>query len=215
MLFFPAWGTLFNKRNEGVSTVPRVQMVSKMRRESALGCPWTAASSLGSSTFLMISVCMASVMLGSLLMLLHNEPTRQTVPPVISWTSGFTRHMVFWKEWVAVCENMHLFPLQREHSLYTGKSYEGQRSCLQQKLWSVAFCCKQIYLLQRLPVYLLVIFVFVLVFLPICTLLSWGTGWDLWVAVVPKSGHRIPFARVFLASLVLHFHLCCNVKNNF
>lgn len=130
--------------------------------------PIDCCSLLGSSMFLIISVCVASAMLGSLLMLLHNEPTWWTIPPVISWMSGFTRHVVY-LEWVAVCENKHLFPLQREHSLYVRKSYEGRRASLQQKLWSVEFCCKQMYLFQRLPVYLLAIFVLVFVLLPSCT----------------------------------------------
>lgn len=110
--------------------------------------PIDCCSLLGFSMFLIISVCVASAMLGSLLMLLHNEPTWWTIPPVISWMSGFTRHVVY-LEWVAVCENKHLFPLQREHSLYVRKSYEGRRASLQQKLWSVEFCCKQMYLFLK------------------------------------------------------------------
>lgn len=212
MLFFPAWGTLFNKEKWRCLNVPKSPDGKQNAPGVSTGMPIDCCSLLGSSVFLIISVCVGSAMLGSLLMLLHNEPAWWTVPPVISWMSGFTRHVVYWKEWVAVCENKHLFPLQREHSLYVRKSYEGRRASLQQKLWSIEFCCEQIYLFQRLPIYLLVIFVFVFVLLPSCTPLSRGTGWDLCVAVLPKSGHSTAFARIFLAPLVLHFHLCCNVK---
>lgn len=95
--------------------------------------PMDCYSPLGSSLFLIISMCVATVMLGSLWMLLRDEPTWPTVPAVISWTSSPGTWSTGKSEWLYVgvftcslCKGNILFtqgnPVKDEGHLFNSSS---------------------------------------------------------------------------------------------